>query len=577
MPKKPTKPATKKDQAKVQGEGREVIYPEIRAEVHDEKNPITVELAKSILGWTEEVEGETFKKGTFVDELEPFISKRVRLINNVTNRPLYLQNIQNLRQEILNKRWRINGEPIIVGRTGLVLNGQHTLLSLILAEHELTKGDDKEHWETLWPSECTIDKIIVYGIEETDNVVNTMDTCKPRTLSDVIYRTDFFKGKDLTGGQRRQLAKITEHAIRLLWDRTGAGLDAFSPRRTHAECLAYLENHKKVLDCVKHVWQEDGDKEAIGRSITLGYASAIMYLMAASNTIGETYRELTTPNESGVNFDNLDKAKSFWVEFSMDSTKIKDDFKWLKKDIAALADPDTGKTGSLQEKLCLFSKAWACWLAETPMDEAALKLEYKSKQDGGLKLLDKADFGGIDITGADLGSDDDDEPDLTPEEIAANAKAEREAKQQGKKEANTPVNMLIDYWKGVKEKSGGKFLLLASKNADMWRAYEDDAEILAQVMSLKGPKKRPDGMRVLEFPNADLPVTLALLRPKCPNGIVKVFDDGNGGETLEDVSKPAAAKVPVPPTPAATKPSSTKPTGKKGGTKETQPKLQGGC
>jgi hypothetical protein len=218
---------------------RVALYETPYLELASGDKAITVEYAKKLLGWTVEDDKEKFNANYL---LKDFSGKKVRCSNNVTNRPLYMAVVKVLIQEILRKRWRLNGESLIIGSTGLILNGQHTLIALILAGQQWEK--DPEACDQ-WTTEPTIDKAIVFGIDESDMTVNTMDTCKPRSLADVIYRSEFFSG--IKAGDRQACARIADYAVRILWHRTGAGLDAFAPRRTHAESLDFIARHPRLL------------------------------------------------------------------------------------------------------------------------------------------------------------------------------------------------------------------------------------------------------------------------------------------------------------------------------------------
>jgi hypothetical protein len=172
----------------------DVLYPEPTCELCLGDTAITVDKAKDLLGWEEEEEdGPTFGE-FYTKELAKAYGRKVRLKFNVANRPIYPDVFMRLRQEHLNRRWQFNGEPIIIGRCGHVLNGQHTLISLILAEQERT-GPRAQHWSLYHDKPITMDKAIMYGVSEEDSVVNTMDTCKPRSLADVIYRSPYFATK----------------------------------------------------------------------------------------------------------------------------------------------------------------------------------------------------------------------------------------------------------------------------------------------------------------------------------------------------------------------------------------------
>lgn len=568
MPKAPKKSAAQ--QTVTQGE---IKHPVPVAEVCSEAtgNPITVEKAKYLLGWLEE-DGDAvkFKSGEYSTELEPYLPRRVKLQNNPHNRPINSGNFLDLRQSILTKKWKFNGEPIIVGKTGTLLNGQHTLIATVLAEFERTEGDNKDHWATIWDSPITIDKMIVYGVDETDEVVNTMDTCKSRSLADVIYRANHFKGMKLDPKQRRSIAKIMEHAVRLLWDRTGAGLDAFSPRRTTLECVDFINRHEWLVKAVRHIWEENGDTDEIAKYVTLGYASGLLYLMATSTTDGDKYRAMDNPSEKAVSFGNRDKALAFWTEFVSGDERDLARFNPVREAIGMLADAETGKTGTLAEKIAIIFKAWCLYLEDGKFTKASLKLDYHQREDGSLKLLDKPDFGGIDAVSIDT-KEDDEEGETDPDEIEAN---KEEVKQEalGKKSGGSN-NVLLDYWNEIKEKAGSDAIVLF-KNSSGYKAYEDDAKLVGTILDVK-PSKRPDKMMEVSFPEVELGANLALIRIKGYRIFTCVRTE-EGEDVLTDVSKPTpkpSKAQPVDDTP--TEPAPTKPTGKPAKAQKG-PKLRGG-
>lgn len=287
---------------------RTVIHPEVVSKVFRGEEAITADIAKEILGW----EVET-KKGEFGgDYLLEHEGKRVRCVNNPTNRPLMTSTVAVLKQEHLRKRWRLNGEPIIIGRTGLVLNGQHTLISLIFAVTEYYANPDT--WNEYWKEEPTLEKVVTYGIEEDDETVNTMDTCKPRTLADVIYRARYFKGMKMA--EHRALSRSLDLAIRKLWERSGTYEDPYSVSRTHSESIAYLERHPKLIEAVKHIYEEDGDKNKLGRYLNRGSAAAALYFMGSSDSSSDVYYNADHPSEDMLDWGLWEKACQFWVELA---------------------------------------------------------------------------------------------------------------------------------------------------------------------------------------------------------------------------------------------------------------------
>lgn len=387
--------------------GREVIYPEPDVKLRCGDNPLTAEDAKLLFGWQEEPAGKKFGDD-FVKEIRALMGIKVRLHNNVTNRPIYIQIVHNLAQEILRKRWRLNFETIIIGKTGLVLNGQHSLFALILAVYLWNKDKDKyPEWET----EPTMDKLVGFGCDESDDVVNTMDTCKPRSLSDCIYRSDLFKS--LSNKDRRVCAKICEFAVRLVWHRIGVG-NAFSSglRGTHAEFLDFIERHPKILDCVKHIFEEEGegeDKGKISNLISCGYAAGMLYLMGCSKSDPSSYRASEAPNENMLDWQEADKAEEFFVMLAGRDKSVRA----VREAIGnAIADDDS----SINTKAAILIKGWLLYSEGKDITVEDLALKYTTDEDGVRTLNEFPTVGGIDIGGHKT------EPDVevTDDEVKAN-------------------------------------------------------------------------------------------------------------------------------------------------------------
>lgn len=406
----------------------DVLYPKPSVKLYGgDKPPIDQTLARKLLGWEEEGE-EKFGKDFLLKDKQ---GKKIRCHNNVKNRPLYKANLEKLTQEILNGRWEYNGETIIVGETGLVLNGQHSLIALILACQEWpSQSEEYSHLAFSWKVEPTIDKLVAFGVSEKDKVVNTMDTCKPRSLSDVIYRSKYFS--DMQTGDRGKVAKMTEFAVELLWHRTGASLNAFAPRRTHSESLDFIERHPRILACVKHVFEENGKEKRIVSYTSPGYAAGLLFLMACSKTLPEKYKE--SQDGSVLDFSRYDSACDFWVMLAGSDPKVSA----VKKTLVKLASTDRV---SRQIRWAVLCKAWNLYIEDKPITEAGLKLKYREDRDG-FKHLDELPV----VDGIDIGDPNEiDErhikaPDPNPQEIEERkAKAIAERKTTKKKSAKKKV------------------------------------------------------------------------------------------------------------------------------------------
>jgi hypothetical protein len=385
-------PATKKQQQQAKlrqekpkgkaAEPREVLYEKVKVEVRTGDNAIKASTAKKLLGWTEETE-----KGQFKGSHLPIPGDvKVQTANNDTNRPLYMSVITVLMQEILQGRWVLNGEPIIIGKTGRVLNGQHTLIALILAV--LAWEENPDHYPA-WPSEPTIDKLIVYGIDETDSTVNTMDTCKPRSLSDVIYRAHYFKG--IQASAQRKVASLLEKAIQFNWKRSGTHENAFAPIRTHSEAIAFLDRHPKLLACVRHIYEEDNNENKIGRYFHRGYAAGAMYLMGSCNSDPHAYYLSDTPNEKALDWKYWEKAEKFFVELASlpDNKTLKAVHDYITKKAEEGAD-------SNDLRFAVLAKAWNAYKDDKPITAKTVDLQFVSV-DGRSELAEAVLFGGIDV------------------------------------------------------------------------------------------------------------------------------------------------------------------------------------
>jgi len=412
MPKTPTKKNKKKTTT-----APEVPYPELSVKICSGEEALTVPQAKQLLGWEEETDEVKFGSDYLLTDLNKV---KVRCNHNVKNRPLYRGIVETLKQEHLRKRWQLNGEPIIIGRTGLILNGQHTLISLVLAAQELEKDSV---WSDSWEgTPMTMDKVVVFGIEETDNVVNTMDTCKPRSLADVIYRSEFFA--NLSSKDRKAIARTCDYAIRFVWSRTGASHNAFAPRRTHAEALDFLQRHPRLLDSVQHIHAENGGgQNQIGKFISPGYAAGLLYLMGSCESDPDSY-STNEPREEPLKWDRWDDACEFFVLLAAGSEEMDS----VRKALGRILD-DEG--GSIPERSALLVKAWNRYSAFSgPVDSKNLKLEYHTDDDGVRTLAECPTVGGIDLGSSSVAER---VPDPTPEEIEERAAVEREKRAAKKK------------------------------------------------------------------------------------------------------------------------------------------------
>ena len=373
---------------------RTVLYPEIQCKICRGKSGLTPDQCKKLVGWEDEkVSGDKFGTEYL---LKDSYGTKIRCHNNVKNRPLYRSQLATLKQEHLRQRWKLNGEPIIIGNTGLILNGQHTLISFILAAQELTQHPDR------WPDlgrMIRLEKFIVFGIREDDETVNTMDTCKPRSLSDVLYRSEYFA--NMSAKDRKKVSRFTDYAIRLLWHRTGAKLDAFAPRRTHSESLDFLARHPQLLECVRFIYHTDGPDRALSKFLSPGYLCALLYLMACSVSDPDRYRvEL---NQDSLSWDHWDESCSFFTLLASDSQQRNHDTRTVKIIRTALAKvaSTVNGGGTVEESCAVIVKAWLAYRDTGAVKGSDLTLEYRTDDDDIQSLAECPTVGGIDMGNPD--------------------------------------------------------------------------------------------------------------------------------------------------------------------------------
>lgn len=446
----PTTPAT------TVAEGREVVYDKITVKLLIGDKALTAAQAKELIGWESEddateraasklADASKMKPVKFGDAyvLKDNYDKKVKLWNNPKNRVFDMATAKTWESEILNPgvdgqgqptrtRWRVNGETLIIGRTGITISAQHRLCGLILAAQEWALHPDR--WPN-WDAEPTLDCIIVFGIDEADNVVNTIDTGKPRSLTDVIYRSELFA--DVEDSDREKAAGILAYACKRLGNRVGSWVGSFAPKRTHTESIEYIQRHLRLLDAVKHIQEENGKKGAINKYLPTGNSAAMLYLMGCCASDPTEYRNADPPNESFLDWEQWELAMEFFVDLAQGGKKFNALREVLDQYREGEAEP------SIYERLALIAKCWNLYVQGKKLTTDGLKLDYK-EDDNGNKVLDECPtVGGIDAGGSsDTKSEDGevsagDEPDPLSNDPSESEIAERASQERVKR---TPKN-----------------------------------------------------------------------------------------------------------------------------------------
>jgi hypothetical protein len=404
-----TKPSSNGSARKGKGKGKPAPLPEqkLMYSKHDAllflgEDALTVEQLKDYLGWEEL---DTPNAPGVDPDVTALYGKPVRMVHNLNNRFITPGWLLKLKSIFLNGRWRYNGHPLIIGRFGNFQDGQHRAIAAILAEAERTDPKTAHRWKEICPDPIRMETLVVFGVEETDDVFATQNEAQKGTLAESFYRSEFFNKQK--PGPRKEMAKMVEVAIKRLWKRTAIVNDAVEKYLTTAAALDFASRHitltKEVVPLIYKLnqKQEVDGREPIERPVyqaihTVGDAAALMYLMACSATEEEVYYGVPTSSErteKKLNWSMWDKAESFWtrlVDFS------DEEFEVVRTAINRLADTENARAGSRDEVLATVVKAWKLFIADEDLTQKKLALKTKPSGDGQPMLNECPDVGGID-------------------------------------------------------------------------------------------------------------------------------------------------------------------------------------
>ena len=400
--------------------GREVIHPVLTVcgiPIPREKLRITAADIGEILGWETEAEysarmvkenpGTKPDKWKFESaQAKSLIAKlglevitdengeNVVMWDNLGNRKLELPYANKIAQDILSKSWRFNGETIIVGRTGISLSLQKRGVGLIFAAQRWRKNPEIY---PAWAEEPWIEAIIVRGIEETEDTIQTLDNTRPRTEADTIYTSEIFAG--LPSREKDECSRMLAKATDTLWDRVGAGkIGDQAVMRTNSETAAFRKRHEKLVECVRYIYEQNGGggegRKISGPPLHLspGVSSALLYLMSCSSSDGAAYRAGEPREEKSLDWKHEKKAKEFWRRIGDPAAA---EFSALRASLKQLKKIEAGP----RHKLAVVALAWAKFVEGGKPSAKDLDLEHHEKIDGNgvTQLVGEFDVGGIDL------------------------------------------------------------------------------------------------------------------------------------------------------------------------------------
>lgn len=435
-------PSTLKAKGK-QKPPQELRYPDYQVAECFGDDGLTEEQVKILLGYDDGGEEKTYTE-SIPDGLQQLFGKNVILRNDLNNRPLDVTITRTYGQAYLQRQWKRNNAAIGIGQYGNIMDGQKRMIGFLWACTRLRSEREKELWAKVWPdpAQFRLESIVVYGMEETQDVRQTIDNTQARSFADTLYTDPTFQPK-AKGSDRVRLCRMYEFATRFVWNRVGVKR-AFRLNVTPAEYNDFRDRHPKLEAAVKHIDEENqGSERGVAKWVSPGYAAGLLYLMAASASDGDKYRRGNPPRQGLANLDRFDDACQFWVQLVSGRGKLKEALHDARRPMVdenkkKVYVPVFGEAGGREERLACIIHAWNLWIKKQPLTGAALTPEgsYQANEDGEWHLADKPVLSGIDVgDGRDREETEADEdangdpPAPTPEELEIAkeaAKADRE-------------------------------------------------------------------------------------------------------------------------------------------------------
>lgn len=397
-----------------------VVYPEPLSESRwrgTEKGPITEEEAKRLLGWESEEEyqirmiaenEDLDPEGIGFEDIFDFkdvegVKIRCGLLEH--NRPLTLGHIRRMAQDILVGNWAgptafagqtVNGETIVISRTGRVSSGNHRLVALIFACQMLRKNPAKyRFWKDGSP---VLESLVFLGASDDPRVTRTLDNVRPRSLSDVIYTSEIYGS--LAPSERVSYSRILGKAISFLWDRVRAGEEGGGKTyRTHAVALEFLGRHMRLLKTVDLVFSWDTGKylsspDHLG--LSAGMVAGCLYLMGSSGSDRDGYHEGNPPSEKRLSFENWDRAVQFWADLARgDGTTLIA----VRSALQNLLVPNLGNLKGeawWAGQTIILAEAWKQYLAGYEIQPDDLEIITEEDDNGRVMIVEWPGFGGVD-------------------------------------------------------------------------------------------------------------------------------------------------------------------------------------
>lgn len=129
--------------------------------------------------------------------ITPQEAKRILETKNPRNRPISQRNVDKYAQEMKAGRWKLNGEAIIFGVSGNLLNGQHRLRACVQAnvpfETTVTRGVPDEYFDTLDDG----------NPRKLSDVLAIKGEAHTKAMSAALYFVHNYASGNLTGSRKK--------------------------------------------------------------------------------------------------------------------------------------------------------------------------------------------------------------------------------------------------------------------------------------------------------------------------------------------------------------------------------------
>lgn len=187
-----------------------------------------------------------------VERIAPEAAKKMLSIGNgsITNRSVKPTHVEWLASQIQSGKWICNGEPIIIGESGRVLDGQHRLLAIEMCGKE-------------------VESVVTRGVDE--KAFSTIDTGIARKASDVLH----MRGE--------AAATVLASALGFLFRYEKSALlnPAKSAGFTSESCVNLLKKHPNIRQSVS--WAAAMRRSAIGNVVPPSPFAFLHYMLSSYN------------------------------------------------------------------------------------------------------------------------------------------------------------------------------------------------------------------------------------------------------------------------------------------------------